>query len=107
MSEPEQLLPQQLLSELWVLDEPPERDPAFVLGAMEHVERRRFWLGVLALVPVVIAASAVLWALGPLIAAVARATVPDGAMLAPIAAAAVMAVFLWCWASDRLQPMDA
>ena len=102
MSEPE-----QLLTQLWALDEPPERDPVFVLGTMERVAQRRFWMGVLALVPIAVAASAVLWALSPVIAAVARATVPDGAMLAPVAAAAVMAWFLWSWVSDRLQPFAA
>ena len=66
MSEFERSEADQLLAGLWAQDEPPARDPAFVIAAMERIERRRLLEGVLALVPVALAASLLLWALAPL-----------------------------------------
>ena len=47
----------RLLAGLWAQDEPPARDAAFVIAAMERIERRRLIEGVLALIPVALAAS--------------------------------------------------
>ena len=96
-----------LLTELWAQDEPPARDPAFVLAAMEKVERRRFLMGVLALAPVAAIASLLLWALGPVIADASAAFRFDAASIGSLAAAVVMALFLWSWVSGRLQPFEA
>jgi hypothetical protein len=99
--------PEVLLADLWAQDEPPERDPAFVLEAMAHIERRRLWQSIAALAGAAAMISLVLWALAPVIAELARALPLDGSMLGPLIAAGVMAVFLWSWASDRLQPFEA
>jgi hypothetical protein len=96
---------EQLLADLWAQDEAPAHDPSFVLAAMERVERRRLIEGILALAPMMAAASLVLWALAPVIASVAARV--DAGALGPLAAAAMMALFLWSWASDRLQPLGA
>lgn len=96
----------RLLAELWAQDELPARDPAFLLAAMERIERRQFLTGVLALAPVAAVASLLLWALAPVIAAAGAALRFDGASIGPLAAACVMALFLWSWASDRLQPVE-
>lgn len=96
---------ERVLAELWAQDEPPAQDLAFVLATMERVERRRLIEGVLALLPLAAAASLVLWALAPVIAVVAARV--DAPALGPLIAASVMAVFLWGWASDRLQPLAA
>lgn len=47
----------------------PPLDPAFVHAAMGRIAARRFWLNLLAAVPWVIAASAVLWAFAPMLGA--------------------------------------
>jgi hypothetical protein len=99
--------PDTLLADLWAQDEPPARDPAFVLAAMERIEQRRFWLGLLSLAPPTLAASLILWALAPVLGVLMSALPGGSSALAPLAAALVMALFLWTWASDRLQPLDA
>ena len=95
--------PDHLLSDLWAADAAPPRDPAFVLSVMEAVERRRFWLGALALVPAAAAASAVLWALGPVVQSALTPLLEraGGPAWSEIAAAAVMGLFLWGWVSEE------
>jgi hypothetical protein len=96
------------LAELWAADEPPARDPAFVLVSMERIERHKLWMNILALVPVTLGVTLLLWALAPVIEMIAKAALPhDASILGPLAGAAVMAFFLWSWASDRLQPLEA
>jgi hypothetical protein len=98
--------PDRLLTALWAADAPPARDPAFELAVMEALARRRLLREVLALAPATAAGAALLWALGPVVGA-ALAPVLAGAgasSLGEAAAAAVMAAFLWAWASDRLAP---
>jgi hypothetical protein len=96
----------RLLAGLWVQDEPPARDPAFVIAAMERIERRRLLEGVLALVPVALGASLLLWAFAPVIAAAAAMVRLDAGVTGPVAGGLVMALFLWSWASDRLRPLE-
>lgn len=99
--------PERLLAELWALDEPPERDPGFVIMAMERIERQRLLMGVFALVPATLLVGLLSWALAPVIAVAAQAVHLDGGMIGPLAAAGVTALFLWGWATDRLQPLRA
>ncbi len=106
MSEIERRDADQLLAALWAQDEPPARDPAFVIAAMDRIERRRLLQGVLALVPAALASAVVLWALAPVIADVVSAVRLDTSAIGPLAAAVVMALFLWSWASDRLPPIS-
>ena len=96
--------PERLLAELWVEDEPPARDPAFVIAVMETAARRRLLWRVLALAPAAASAGAALWALGPVFGS---ALVPvvgavEGPALGEIAAGLAMAVFLWSWVTGRL-----
>ena len=98
--------PEQLLAALWAVDEAPTRDPAFVFAVMEVVARRRFRLGVLALVPAAAAASAGLWALGPVIHAALEPMLAavNVLTLADVGGGLAMATFLWAWVSGRLGP---
>ncbi len=97
------------LAALWAADEPAERDPVFVLAVMAEVERRRFWVSLASLVPVTVAASAILWALSPIIRTAADrwwGLVDQPAMIAS-AAAATLAVWLWSVVSGRPTPVTA
>ncbi len=98
--------PDVLLAALWAEDEPPARDPAFIIAVMEATARRRFRLGVLALLPLTGVASAVFWALGPVISAGLGPVFQsfNGIASTEVAAALTMAVFLWAWGSGRLIP---
>jgi hypothetical protein len=102
-----QNLAEQKLAELWAQDEPAAHDASFVLAAMERVERRRLIEGVLALAPLTAAAVLVFWALAPVIAAMAQGLGLGGVQAGPLIGAVVMALFLWAWVSDRLQPLAA
>ncbi len=101
--------PDRLLADLWAVDQPAERDPVFVLAVMAEVERRRFWLSLASLVPVAVAASAVLWALSPLIQSGAERwlTFVEQPAVAACAAAAVVTVWLWSAVSGRPALIDA
>ncbi len=101
--------PDHLLTELWASDEPPERDARFVLSVMEAVERRRFRYGVGMLVLIAAGASAVLWALAPLIEAALTPLLAaaGGPAFAELVAAVAMAVFLWSWVSEGLEPRSS
>lgn len=96
--------PDALLAELWAADEPPERDPAFVIAAMERVERRRLWMRLLVLLVLTLVGGVVSWALAPMLAMMGQLVHPQD--LVVYAAAGLMALFLWSWASDRLQPLE-
>ena len=94
--------PDRLLAQLWAADEPPQRDPAFVLAVMARVERRRFVTGVLALAVTALAAGLVIWVLAPLARPALQALQPalGARVLEPLAAALAMAAFLWNWANE-------
>ena len=97
------------LAALWAADEPPERDLVFVLAVMAEVERRRFWVSLASLVPVTVAASAILWAFSPMIRTAADhwlGLVNQPAMMA-CAAAATLALWLWSLVSGRPTPVPA
>jgi hypothetical protein len=99
--------PDSLLADLWAADEPPERDPGFVLSAMEAIERRQLWLNMAALGVIAGVIGLVSWAVAPEVAAMARALFPaDTAIAATLSGAGLMSYFLWSWASDRLRPLE-
>lgn len=95
----------RLLAELWAADEPPARDAAFLISALQGLERRRFWLGLASLVPLALAAAAALWALAPHAAAVVAALssgLQPGAVLPT--AAALTGVWLLLWLDRPASP---
>ena len=53
----------------------PIRDPAFAHAAMQRIAVRRFWFNLLAAVPWLVAASAALWAFGPVLRDLGREAV--------------------------------
>jgi len=93
-----------LLADLWAVDEPPERDPAFVIAAMERIEQRRLWSKLLVLAAMTALVGLIAWAVAPVLAMIGQVLTPDAVL--PYAGAALMALFLWSWASDRLQPLE-
>ena len=99
----------RLFAELWAMDEPAERDSLFALGVMQRIELRRFWQEAAGLAAVLVAACAVIWSLGPVLAPEVAAVMPaaDSAAIGPIAAGLVMATFLWTWVTGRLDPARA
>lgn len=76
------------LAALWVLDEPPARDPAFVLATLDRLARRRFRIRVARLVPLFIATMAVCWAIAPSV----EALLQSGGVAVVIAAAIGLAL---------------
>ena len=79
------------LAAAFALDEPPARDLGFNTAVMERVARRRLQRSLLMLAPTLLAACAVLWALGPLLVPVAEQL---GQGLAPAAGIVVMVAAL-------------
>jgi hypothetical protein len=72
------------LRALFALDAPPPRDPWFEIEAMRRIGQRRFWFGLAASVPWLVAATAILWALGPILVQVGDAFTRGVASLAPL-----------------------
>ena len=77
---------------------PPARDYAFQVRMAQAVALRRAWMTVAALVPWVVAAVALLWALvpvvGPMTDSLSEALAPAATMLAGAAVTAVAALWL-------------
>jgi hypothetical protein len=90
------------LKALFALDEPPKYDPVFVLETTRLIQKRRFRMALLAGVPWVIAASAILWLAAPWLEAVSRPAAALMAALIPVSALALAAVFLAEPRSDRI-----
>ncbi len=55
------------LQQLWSLDEPQAPDIWFRIGVIDRLERRRFWIELLRLVPPVFVIGLVTWASAPLL----------------------------------------
>ena len=62
------MTPDRKLDALFAAEAPPARDYAFQARVAQRIAARRAWMTVGALVPWVIAASAVLWGLSPVVA---------------------------------------
>ncbi len=92
------MTPEQKLSALFAAEAPPARDYVFQTRIAQAIALRRAWMTVAALVPWVVAAVAVLWALVPVIGpmgdSLAVALQPAAAMLAGAAVTAVAALWL-------------
>jgi hypothetical protein len=101
--------PDRLLADLWAADEPPARDPGFVLQVIERVERRRLWLELGGLVSTAFAAGLALWALAPAIDLAVRrlAPAPWDPALMTLAGAGLMAAWLWAAVSGSAGPFRA
>lgn len=91
------MTPEQKLSALFAAEAPPARDYAFQAQLAEAIALRRAWMTVAALVPWVIAAIAILWALIPVVGPMKdslSALMPAATMLAGAAVTAVTALWL-------------
>ncbi len=101
--------PDRLLADLWAADEPAERDHLFVLSVAAEIERRQFWLGLASMVPIAVAAAAILWAIEPLILQTAQGwlTFAGQPAVATAAAGVVLALWMWSAVSGRPSPMDS
>lgn len=97
------MTPEQKLSALFAAEAPPTRDHVFQARVAQQVALRRAWMTVAALVPWGVAATAVLWALIPVVEPLTQALsalVPAAAALAGVAVSAVAAQAL----SRRFSP---
>jgi hypothetical protein len=96
------MTPEQKLSALFAAEVPPAREYGFQARMAQAIALRRAWMTVAALVPWVVAAVAILWALvpvvGPLSDSLGPALQPAVAMLAGAAVTAGVAL----WMSRRL-----
>ena len=96
------MTPEQKLSALFAAEAPPAREYGFQARMAQAIALRRAWMTVAALVPWVVAAVAILWALvpvvGPLSDSLGPALQPAVAMLAGAAVTAGVAL----WMSRRL-----
>ena len=92
------MTPEQKLSALFAAETPPARDYAFQARMAQAIALRRAWMTVAALVPWVVAAVAVLWALipvvGPMTDSLSEALAPAATMLAGAAVTASAALWL-------------
>lgn len=77
------MTPEDKLSRWFASQTPPARDLAFEASVAERIALRRAWATAGALAPWAIAATAILWALAPLIEPLGQAA---GAILAPAVA---------------------
>jgi hypothetical protein len=84
-----------LLADLFAAEAAPARDPAFTAETLRRVSRRRLVLDILAGVPWMVAAVAVLWALHPAVESIARVFYPDSASWAPLAPAVAILLGLY------------
>jgi hypothetical protein len=92
------MTPEQKLAALFAAEAPPARDYAFQTKVAERIAVRRAWMTVLALSPWAIAATALLWALQPVVAPLSQGletTIePSALVLAGAMAAGVAALWL-------------
>ncbi|MDO9078186.1 MAG: hypothetical protein Q7U72_12150 [Brevundimonas sp.] len=92
------MTPEQKLAALFAAEAPPARDYGFEARMAQAIALRRAWMTVAALVPWVVAAVAVLWALipvvGPMSESLGAALQPAAAMLAGAAVTAAAALWL-------------
>ena len=70
------MTPEQKLNALLAVDAAPARDYVFQAAVAARIARRRAWTSVLSMVPVLIAATAGLWGLQPVIVAAATSLEP-------------------------------
>lgn len=92
------MTPEQKLSALFAAEAPPSRDPVFQARLAQAIALRRAWMTVAALVPWVVAATVLMWALRPVIGPMADslggALRPAAAILAGAAVTAVSGLWL-------------
>jgi hypothetical protein len=98
------MTPDAKLNALFAAARPPARDYLFEAAVAERVARRRVWATLAALTPWVLAATAALWGLrpvvGPLADSLGPALEPVGLMLASTAVTVGTAL----WLSGRFRP---
>ena len=96
-----------LLADLWAAHEAPAQDAAFVITVMEKVQRARQRRMLLSTIGGAFAVGLLIWALAPVLAALARATaLTNPSIVGPLASALIMGLSLWSWTS-RPAPQPA
>jgi hypothetical protein len=96
------MTPEQKLSALFAAEAPPARDYSFQARMAQAIALRRAWMTVAALVPWVVAAVAVLWALIPVVGPMSES---QGSALQPAVAklaGAAVTTGVALWMSRRL-----
>ena len=96
------MTPEQKLAALFAADAPPARDYAFQAVVAGRIAARRAWLTVLALTPWAIAATALLWALQPMIGPLSQGLAEIISPIATVAAIASVAGFTALQLSRRV-----
>ncbi len=93
------------LAALWALDEPPARDPAFELAVMARLLRRRLWVDIATLAPIIVGAGIVLWTLTPLLGSLDQFAMADTETLVGLAVS--LGIALAVFVIDMLLPEQA
>jgi len=96
------MTPEQKLNALFAAEAAPDRDLGFQADVVARIARRRAGATILALVPWLIAATAGLWGLQPMIGAVAEQAGPVLAPVAMIATLVAGSLIAALWLTRRL-----
>lgn len=96
------MTPEQKMKALFAADAAPARDFGFQAEIVARIARRRAWATVLALVPWLIAATAGLWGLQPVIGAVAEQAGPVLMSVAMTLTLVVASLAAALWLTRRL-----
>lgn len=92
------MTPEQKMAALFAADVPPARDLAFTLEVARRIALRRAWMRVAAMLPLAVAAAALLWAVQPVLAPLgsdlAEVLVPAMSVIGLAVGAAIMALWV-------------
>lgn len=97
------MTPEQKLASIFAAEAPSRRDYAFEADVAERIARRRAWMTVMALLPWMVVAAIVLWALQPILERLSLEIATLIQPLALVAAATVIAAGLGLWLTGALQ----
>jgi len=95
------MTPDRKLAALFAAEAPPARDLAFQAAVARRIAARRAWMTVGALVPWVIAATALLWGLSPVVAQLADSMAVALEPVAMVLVTALVAGLAARWLSRR------
>ena len=95
------MTPERKLAALFAAEAPPARDFAFQAAVARRIAARRAWMTVVALLPWTIAATALLWALSPVVAPLAESLAVAAQPTAMVLVTALAAGLAARWLSRR------